>query len=78
MSHEEWENIDCETDNHIPLVVPSGQASEHQTKDLGDQKQAEAVGDHERSVETQLPECLSTIHGRIDVGIFKFDRRISS
>ena len=38
------------------------------------------MGEHECSVETKLPEWLSTItiHGRIDEEIFKFYRRISS
>ena len=43
-------DIDCETDNHI--------ATEHQTKALGDRKPAQAVGDHERRVETDLPDWL--------------------
>ena len=49
---------DCETDNHIPLVVPSVQATEHQTKALDDRKQKRAVGDYEQRVETELPERL--------------------
>ena len=34
------------------------QATEQQTKALGDQKPAQAVGDHERRVETGPPEWL--------------------
>ena len=39
-------------------VVPGVQATVHQTKALGDRNQTQAVGDHERSVETKLPEWL--------------------
>ena len=38
ISHQEWENIELKTDNHIPLVVPGVQATEHQTKALDDRK----------------------------------------
>ena len=41
-----------------PLVVPGVQATEHQIKALGDQKQTQIVGDHERRVETELPPWL--------------------
>ena len=58
MSHQEWENIECKTDNHVPLFVPSVQATDHQTRALGDRKQTQAVGDHELKVETGLPEWL--------------------
>ena len=50
-----WKNIECKTDKHIPLVVPGVQAIAHQPKDLDDQKQPQAVGDHERRVEAKLP-----------------------
>ena len=33
---------------------------------LGDRKPAQVCGRHERRVETELPEWLETIHGRID------------
>ena len=56
MSHQEWEKIECNTDNHIPLVVLGVQATEHQTKVLGDRESTQAVDDHERRVETKLPE----------------------
>ena len=42
----------CKANNHIPLVVQGVQATEHQTKALGDLKPAQAVGDHKRRVET--------------------------
>ena len=38
--------IDCKTDNHIPLVVPGVQATEHRTEALGGRKQVQAVDDH--------------------------------
>ena len=40
-------NIECKTDNHIPLVVPGVQAMDHQTRALGDWKQTRAVGEYE-------------------------------
>ena len=70
-------NIECKTDNHIPLVVPSAQASEHQTKALEERKRTPAVGDHELKVETLSPEWLQPFHGKIDTEIVKFDRRLS-
>ena len=51
---------ECKTDHHSPSVVPGVQTTEHLTKALGDRKQAQAVGDHERSVETKLPERLQS------------------
>ena len=57
-------NIECNIDNHIPLVVPGAQATEHQTKSLGERKRTPAVGDHEQWVGTE--NTASTIHGRID------------
>ena len=48
--------IECKIDENIPLVVPGVQATEHHTKALGDRKPAQAVEDHERRVETKLPE----------------------
>ena len=51
-------NIECKTDNHILLVVPGVQATEHQTKALDDRKQTRVVGDHGLWVETELPERL--------------------
>ena len=56
--NQEWENIECNTGNHMPFVVPGVQATEHQTKSVGNRKQTQAVGDHERRVETELPERL--------------------
>ena len=47
-------------------------------KALEDRNQTRAVGDHELHLETELPEWLQTIHGRIDKGIVKFHRRLSS
>ena len=48
--------IECKTDDRNPLVVPGVQATEHQTQVLDDRKQTQAVGDHERWVETELLE----------------------
>ena len=45
-------------DNWHPQVVPGVQATEHQTKALGDRKPAQAVGDHELHAETEFPEFL--------------------
>ena len=47
-------NIECKTDNYILLVVPGVQATEHQAKALGHRKRTPAVGDHERSVDTEI------------------------
>ena len=55
-ANHEWENIECKTDNHIPLGVPGVQATDHQTHALGDGKQTRTVGDHELQVGTELPE----------------------
>ena len=55
---ENVRNIECKTDNHNPLLVPGVQATEHQTKALGDRTQTQAVGDHERRWETESPEWL--------------------
>ena len=44
ISHQEWEKLGCETDNHILLVVPGVQATDHQTRALGDQRQTRVVG----------------------------------
>ena len=75
MSHQEWVKLD----NHVPLVVPDVQATEHQTNSLGDPKQAQAVVHHDRCVVTEVPTRMaSTIHERIDKGIFMFHKRISS
>ena len=75
---EKWRKNDCKTDSHILLVLPGVQATKHQSEGLDDRKQTQAVGDHERRVEIESPDLLSTIHGRIDEDIFKFDRRIDS
>ena len=48
---------DLQASHHISGVP----ATEHQTKALGDLKQAQAVGDHERSVETQVPKWLQPL-----------------
>ena len=58
-------------------MVPGVQATDHQTQALGDRKRTLAVGDHERSVETQLPEWLQPFTEGLTRVIFKFDRRIS-
>ena len=58
--------FECSIDNHIPLVVPGAQATEHQTKVLGEWNRRPAVGDHEQRVETENTRMASTIHGRID------------
>ena len=34
ISYHAWENVKCKTNNHVPLVVPSVQATEQQTKVL--------------------------------------------
>ena len=47
---------ECETDNHVLLVVPGVQATDHQTKTLDDWKQTRAVSDHQLHVDTELPE----------------------
>ena len=39
-------------------MVPGVQATEHETEALGARKLAQAVGDHERRVETELPKWL--------------------
>ena len=44
--------------NHIPLVAPGVQGTEHQTKALDVWKQTRGVGDHELRVETELQEWL--------------------
>ena len=51
-------NIECQTDSRLPLVVPDAQATDHDTRALGDRKGTPAVGDHDRSVETEIPEWL--------------------
>ena len=58
VSHRELEKNDCKTDNHILLVLPGVQATKHQSEGLDDRKQTQAVGDHERRVETELREWL--------------------
>ena len=50
--------MEGKSDNHIPVVIPGGQATDHQTRALGDRKQTRAVGDHELKVETDLPGRL--------------------
>ena len=40
--------------DHNPLVVPGVQATEHQTKALGHRRRTPALGDHERSVDTEI------------------------
>ena len=78
ISHREMEKNDCKTDNHILLVLPGVQASKHQSEGLDDRKQTQAVGDHERRVETELPEWLQLFHGRIDEEILKLDKTKSA
>ena len=55
---ENWRNNTCKTDNHILLVLLGVQATKHQSEGLDDRKQTQALGDHERRVETELPEWL--------------------
>ena len=55
---ENWRKNDCKTDSHILLVLPGVQATKHQSEGLDDRKQTQAVGDHERRVETELLEWL--------------------
>ena len=43
--------IECTTDNHILLLVPGVQASDHQPKTLNDRKKKRVVADHEPHVE---------------------------
>ena len=64
-------NIECTTDNHIPMLVPRVQATQHQTKALSGRRESR----HESRVGTQLPEWLN--HSRKDWqgGSFKFERR---
>ena len=57
--------IDCKTDNHIPLVVPGVPSTEHQTKAVGERKQAQVVGDHERSVQKEKYQ-YGFNHSRMD------------
>ena len=64
ISRREWKKIECKTDNHIPLVVPAVQATDHQTRALGEQRETRAVGDHELKVDTDLPACFH--HARKD------------
>ena len=52
------EEIECETDNHSPLVDPGVQAAEHQTHAQDGPKQTQAVVDRERQVEPDHPEWL--------------------
>ena len=70
MSHQEQEQHRVQHRHSIPLVVPGAQATEHQTKALGERKRTPAVGDHEQRVETENTRMASTIHGRIDEVIF--------
>ena len=68
--------IECNTEIAIPLVVPGVQVTEHQTEDLDGWKQTQAVGDHERRVETEVPEWLQPF--KEGLTFFQFDRCISS
>ena len=59
MSHRKMQKKnDRKTNNHILLVLPGVQATKHQSEGLDDRKQTQAVGDHERRVETELLEWL--------------------
>ena len=49
---------ECNTDNHIPLVVPGVQKTDDQTQDLKDRKQTRAVDDRALQVEREVPEWL--------------------
>ena len=61
--HQAWENIECNTDNHVPLVVLGVQAADHQTRPVGDWRETRAVGDHKPDVETDLPDWLPCTEG---------------
>ena len=66
------------TDNHSLLVIPGVQATEHQTNALGDPRQTQAVGDHERSVETELPEWLQPFTELLELhNVGKWSMRIA-
>ena len=58
ISHQPWRNIECNTGNHTPLVIPRVRATEHWTKAMDDLRQTRAEGDHELRLETKLPELL--------------------
>ena len=51
-------NIEGKTENHIPVVIPGVQATDHQSRALGDRKQTRAVGDQDLKVETVSPGRL--------------------
>ena len=55
--HQESENIECNTDKHVP-VVPGVQETDHQTHALKDRKQTRAVNDLALQVEREVPEWL--------------------
>ena len=65
-------------DNHIPLLVPGVQATDHHSHALGDRTQTRAVGDHEGRVETELPEWLQPFTEGLTWTSSKFDRRLFS
>ena len=72
-------NIECKTDNHISLLVPGVQATVHQTKAVGDRKQAgTGCGRPRAKCGNKITRMASTTIRRINSEIFKFDRRISS
>ena len=54
--------IEGKNNNHILVVVPPiVQATENQTKALEERKRTPAVGDHKRSVETEMSEWLQPV-----------------
>ena len=45
--------IECKKNNHIPLVVPGVQDTEHQNQSSDRPETGTSWGDHERNVEAQ-------------------------
>ena len=75
---ENGKKIECNTDNHIPLVVPGVQETEHQTKALENGSEHQPSGRSRATSGNRMTRTAATTHVRIDEEIFKFDRRISS
>ena len=67
--------MESKTDSHIPLVVPDMQATDHQTRALGDRKQTRAVGARAQQVETEMQKWLPPFTEGLTGEIVKFDRR---
>ena len=62
--------IECKTNNHI--------ATEHQTESFEWPEADTSCGRPRAKCRNRITRLASTTHGRIDVVIFKFDRRIST